>query len=74
MAASDVNNYFMGLVTGSSKGTLPELYGEINNSHGIKRISRIREQDYLDDLYNLPVLLHVLRLIYYLHLMLDYIS
>ena len=49
MAASDVNNYFMGLVTGSSQGTLPALYGEINNSHGIKRIERIRDQDYLDD-------------------------
>tara|TARA_Y100000592_G_scaffold92102_1_gene153318 strand:+ start:1271 stop:2215 length:945 start_codon:yes stop_codon:yes gene_type:complete len=49
MAASDVNNYFMGLVTGSSQGTLPALYGEINNSHGIKRIQRIRDQDYLDD-------------------------
>lgn len=49
MAASDVNNYFMGLVTGSAQGTLPALYGEINSSHGIKRIERIRDQDYLDD-------------------------
>lgn len=42
MAAADVNNYFMGLVTGSAKGTLPEIYGEINSLHGIKRIERIK--------------------------------
>jgi hypothetical protein len=42
MAASDVNDYFMGLVTGSAKGALPEIYGEINSSHGIKRIARIK--------------------------------
>ena len=53
MAASDVNNYFMGLVTGSAQGSLPELYGEINSSHGIKRIERIRDQDYLDDDFDL---------------------